>query len=947
MGIENFCTSLENLGIMKGVTMDYMTPNSVIELIEKMTNNMNNMNNRNTKKDKIECERFYVDFNSLPHQIIESIENDINKMIGYRIAGNIEKVLLICGYYGFDSHIITHICGNIPTNNLSEWTRSLYRMITHKLDDKLIINKTLIYLIHLLNDTINVSTLKYLYIALDGKSAMAKIDEQLKRKMKHNVTNNIKKQLHEYVHDPNITHENEYINKMNIEIDIKKYIDGHRYSIDRSRIGHGSQFMKNITKELESEEYLKSLKKIITSLDKIVASNEKINGEGERKIIIDILENSENESIVIDSNDSDTILLSLISLARKNNNINILKLKSSNQYTLINVNTLYNNLYTDICNRIQTYTNKHDTIIKNICINNIVNDICMLFLMFGNDYIPALFSVTISNDINLLFDIYVQIICEKISNTINENVSDIDSNNDVENCYMVTKAGKTSNIFECNIYVINDDFFNDIIRTIASVEKYLIFDKKIKQSIGKNNYNELMHVLSNKKTIHHKNHNEANDGYDINIVKYKMQHKTTSIFECNILLPKLLLYVDFSNIIFDVKNIISDFTKESYGAYPDAFIDINIDNIMLNISSMIINKHPNYEDIYGLYGSNTMDIMIKHLINKFIKIEKIHVDRHDAMMMSQYKLSSNNFNSNTYVKNNVCHRNNSINQSCINKLMLRSILKCIMNSFSPKLNDILKNAKHDKSIFQTLINNVNNDDKLTILISKKYNDIIKGTSNLFDVTLESNNIAHNKMSYTLKMNDYEEDKYKYYCNKFNIDNDENNLCINDVCEEYLMGVMWTFNYTFNIGNDSIHGNKYISSWSYKYYSSPFVSDIINWIDENNSVKWCDSFLGIARNMNYVDDDNFMNIIEYTMYINETKKMNSKLIGKENHEKLKKNDDDKTTMIQQLTSTIWKNITNNIDNAIFIKNDSYDEWKNKLNKMEIHINDDITVAHKTS
>lgn len=62
---------------------------------------------------------------------------------------------------------------------------------------------------------------------------------------------------------------------------------------------------------------------------------------------------------------------------------------------------------------------------------------------------------------------------------------------------------------------------------------------------------------------------------------------------------------------------------------------------------------------------------------------------------------------------------------------------------------------------------------------------------------------------------------QYYYNYYGITN------IDDACEKYIMGLFWNYEYYLHECPDYL--------WSYKYFNSPFVSDIYNWLLNNKEL----------------------------------------------------------------------------------------------------------------
>lgn len=71
---------------------------------------------------------------------------------------------------------------------------------------------------------------------------------------------------------------------------------------------------------------------------------------------------------------------------------------------------------------------------------------------------------------------------------------------------------------------------------------------------------------------------------------------------------------------------------------------------------------------------------------------------------------------------------------------------------------------------------------------------------------------------------HSEFKYKYYMKYFNYCYDSDKEYINIICKNYIETLLWTFHYYYNTCIDW--------RWCYKYYVSPFISELLNYIKNN-------------------------------------------------------------------------------------------------------------------
>lgn len=84
-----------------------------------------------------------------------------------------------------------------------------------------------------------------------------------------------------------------------------------------------------------------------------------------------------------------------------------------------------------------------------------------------------------------------------------------------------------------------------------------------------------------------------------------------------------------------------------------------------------------------------------------------------------------------------------------------------------------------------------------------------------------NNLPKKKDILLLGKPDY---KYRYYNEYFNICYGTEKEYVNDICKEYINSLQWSYQYYFNKCIDW--------RWCYIYYTSPFISDIFEYIKSN-------------------------------------------------------------------------------------------------------------------
>jgi 5'-3' exonuclease len=124
--------------------------------------------------------------------------------------------------------------------------------------------------------------------------------------------------------------------------------------------------------------------------------------------------------------------------------------------------------------------------------------------------------------------------------------------------------------------------------------------------------------------------------------------------------------------------------------------------------------------------------------------------------------------------------------------------------------------------------------------------------------------------------DIEKNKKIYYEQKLKVKSD---LDKNKLAHEYITGMFWTFDFYFNKNNRKMN-TAYISTWSYEYESSPFISDIIRYMDTvyNRNKMLNHIFYSINNNLSsyYVPQHLFMNELEQYIFINPYEKIKDKV-----------------------------------------------------------------------
>ena len=124
----------------------------------------------------------------------------------------------------------------------------------------------------------------------------------------------------------------------------------------------------------------------------------------------------------------------------------------------------------------------------------------------------------------------------------------------------------------------------------------------------------------------------------------------------------------------------------------------------------------------------------------------------------------------------------------------------------------------------------------------------------------------------LSDNQIEKNKTIYYEKKMNIKTQEEKF---KLVNAYITGMFWTFDFYFNKNNRE-DNTKFVSTWAYEYDSSPFIKDIIDYLEYvPNRNKLLNHIFYSINNFNsihYVPQHLFMNELEQYIYITPYEKL---------------------------------------------------------------------------
>ena len=370
------------------------------------------------------CKFFLLDFNSIIHNISQSVSSSLCYLYHISLVSNIKTNIYQHHQRQIKSNIdnlttdfILNANIHIPDQSQTDGSQSFYnnqidfnKLSIDNLDrsffeimmsdnnlDKLIIHIVAAYVRSLTNCMPN---LQLLYMAIDGVPLYSKMIEQKKRRTIGYILEETKIKVLELYKseldiDPNINNINNeiYYNHYQFELKLR------RLKFNKNKISPATKFMSDL--ETYTNDYLKDRLdfKIKISLDPYTNM-----GEGEKKIVYKIHELSNNKQlletdlITVYSPDADVILLMLIELDKAQ--IQIMRYdQQQNQLDMININELEK-----IIIQYMQYQNKSKEFK-----HRIISDIVMLFTLLGNDFLPRIEKINTNKHIKNIFDSYLKL----------------------------------------------------------------------------------------------------------------------------------------------------------------------------------------------------------------------------------------------------------------------------------------------------------------------------------------------------------------------------------------------------------------------------------------------------------------------------------------------------------------------------------------------------------
>jgi hypothetical protein len=396
---------------------------------------------------RIKCDFLYFDFNSIVYTVISQIETELNYLLyeiilyanslskeinsraidiakkwNYKI--NLDnKIILISDFYNFTLNItIDTIIQNIRD-----------------------------YLKNVIQNMVECEKLIKIYISFDGVPNMGKIIEQKKRRYNGSILRGLHKKIYAEEFD-------------NLSLERQLY-EKYKYGFDRINIIADNPLMQQVYKNLQ--EFYSEIKTICPKLKYYIISGPNTKGEGEKKIMEDVILYKLAGNYSIFSPDADLIILSIIlhSLLADLNvqtTFSIIRYEQmTGDHGLINVNLFLDNIKKYI----------EDRLTKKISLNftKINFDIAFIYTFFGNDFVPRMEAIDARKDLLVLIDKYIETI-EYHSQTTDP--------------YIIKPNGKN--------YSINYTKFIYFINKISLIEINMLRDKYITKNY---NYNKIKKIF--------------------------------------------------------------------------------------------------------------------------------------------------------------------------------------------------------------------------------------------------------------------------------------------------------------------------------------------------------------------------------------------------------------------------------------------------------------------
>lgn len=408
-------------------------------------------------REKLQGEYVYIDFNSIIHNIAKLIETELNYLLYEIIYEDGEEIDLkakeIAEKYKFN------------LINLSVDTFKTY--FTHQTIDVISMEFIQESVMHIISNLVDPTNIKTVFISMDGIPTMSKVNEQKKRRYATHIISSLKNKV--------------YDNYKESLSEKRVIFEDARVHYDRGRIVPWTHFIRSVVdkiKEMSSRVY-----DLCPKLQRYIISSPDNPGEGEKKIMEDVIKTGAIGKYIVFSPDADMIILSMIMQNRlesmkKKVSFEVLRFdQQTESYDSISIDTLRKNLYEYVLDKVN----------KPVTVVSVTDDITFLFSLFGNDFIPRIESINVNNDFETIIKAYYD--------NVNKSVE-----------------GKHTLVFnDRGVYKISFYNFFNVIKNIARQEDDMLHETYMANNYK--NYNYLKKIFGNGRLYNNLQNyiNNAND----------------------------------------------------------------------------------------------------------------------------------------------------------------------------------------------------------------------------------------------------------------------------------------------------------------------------------------------------------------------------------------------------------------------------------------------------
>lgn len=331
--------------------------------------------------DKLDVTDFYFDFNSILYQITAIVEEELGLLLAYLVYNDT--------IHSSDISRIAKAYNFIEPVTVDSY---IERMKDPKSIENIIIIMIKKHVKELLDKYIVKTSLKRIYISFDGIPVMAKIIEQKHRKYMGYVNSELNKKI--------------YAKTSHTLSEKRILVETNKYKYNRGNLVTWSGFMTQLEEEMGSNDFIEQLKSTFPNLEQVVVSGVKVPGEGEKKIVEDIIERKHitTKSIIM-SPDADVILLAILCELSIDftNKIDVLHYSPDvMEYEYVNTT-----MFIDyICKYIIADTPLANKPISEQMKKDIASDFIFISVVFGNDFLPKIQSINVKTDFELILRCY-------------------------------------------------------------------------------------------------------------------------------------------------------------------------------------------------------------------------------------------------------------------------------------------------------------------------------------------------------------------------------------------------------------------------------------------------------------------------------------------------------------------------------------------------------------